>query len=181
MAPTGRLSEDSSSFVSDIVVNFPGVPHTAIEDGFIAGYFIPKGSMILVNLWLASRAPFLEQLPLPYVDFRNMLHDPETYPDPFTFDPERHIASPGKEAQKDPRKICFGYGRRICPGMYLAEASLYSCVAMSLAVFDIEKAVENGVPITPVHENTSGIIRFVSDLILLVVHLLACISSHLTS
>lgn len=93
-----------------------------------------------------------------------MLHDPETYPDPFTFDPERHIASPGKEAQKDPRKVCFGYGRRICPGMYLAEASLYSCVSMSLSVFDIKKAVENGVPITPVHENTSGIIRYVSGL-----------------
>ncbi|KIM37607.1 hypothetical protein M413DRAFT_258291 [Hebeloma cylindrosporum] len=118
-----------------------GVPHTAIEDGFVAGYFVPKGSLILANLW-------------------NMLHNPDVYPDPFTFDPERHIASPGKEAQQDPRKICFGYGRRICPGMHLAEASLYSCVSMSLAVFDIEKAVENGVPITPVHENTSGIISY---------------------
>ncbi|KDR73253.1 hypothetical protein GALMADRAFT_251844 [Galerina marginata CBS 339.88] len=118
-----------------------GVPHTALEDGYIAGYFIPKGSLILTNLW-------------------NMLHDPETYPDPFTFDPERHIASPGKEPQQDPRKLCFGYGRRICPGMHLAEASLFSCVAMSLAVFDIEKTVENGVPVTPVHESTSGIISY---------------------
>lgn len=118
-----------------------GVPHTAIEDGYISGYFIPKGSIILANLW-------------------NMLHDPETYPEPFVFNPERHIATPEKEAQQDPRKVCFGYGRRICPGMYLAEASLFSAVAMSLAVFDIEKAVENGVPITPVHENTSGIISY---------------------
>ena len=89
-----------------------------------------------------------------------MLHDPETYPDPFRFDPERHIATPGKEAQRDPRNICFGYGRRICPGMYLGEASLFACVATSLAVFNIEKAVVNGVPIVPVHESTSGIIRF---------------------
>jgi cytochrome P450 len=118
-----------------------GVPHTAIEDGYIAGYFIPKGSLILANLW-------------------NMLHDEETYPDPFRFYPERHIASPGVEPQADPRKVCFGYGRRVCPGMYLAEASLFSCVAMSLAVFNVEKAVENGVPITPVHENTSGIISY---------------------
>jgi len=90
-----------------------------------------------------------------------MLHDPEFYPDPFIFDPERHIPGPGKVVQRDPRKVCFGFGRRVCPGMYLAEASLFSCFAMSLAVFDIEKATENGVPITPAHENTSGIIRLV--------------------
>ncbi|KAF8896779.1 OrdA protein [Gymnopilus junonius] len=118
-----------------------GVPHTAIEDGYVAGYFIPKDSIIVANLW-------------------NMLHDEQTYPDPFKFDPERHIAVDGKEPQADPRKVCFGYGRRICPGMYLAEASLFSCIAMSLAVFDFEKAVENGVPITPVHENTSGTISY---------------------
>ena len=28
-----------------------GVPHVAIEDGFVGGYFIPKDSMILANLW----------------------------------------------------------------------------------------------------------------------------------
>ena len=89
-----------------------------------------------------------------------MLHDPETYPDPFRFDPERHITTPDKEAQRNPRDICFGYGRRICPGMYLGEASLFACVATSLAVFNIEKAVVNGIPVVPVHESTSGIIRF---------------------
>lgn len=92
--------------------------------------------------------------------FRGMLHDPATYSEPFEFRPERHISTPEYEAELDPRKICFGYGRRICPGMFLAEASLFSCIAMSLAVFSVEKAVENGVPVTPVHENTSGIIRY---------------------
>ncbi|KAF8814867.1 cytochrome P450 [Phlegmacium glaucopus] len=118
-----------------------GVPHTALEDGLIGGYFVPKGALILTNLW-------------------NMLHDPETYPDPFKFDPERFIASPGKETQKDPRNACFGYGRRICPGMHLAEASLFACIATSLAVFDIDNVVVNGVPIVPVHESTSGIISY---------------------
>ncbi|KAF4609943.1 hypothetical protein D9613_010304 [Agrocybe pediades] len=118
-----------------------GVPHTAIEDGYIGGYFIPKNSIILANLW-------------------NMMHDPEVYPDPFVFDPERHINTADKPAQRDPRKVCFGYGRRVCPGMYLAEASLFSCVSQSLAVFNIEKKVVNGVPIAPVHESTSGIISY---------------------
>ncbi|TFK32635.1 OrdA protein [Crucibulum laeve] len=118
-----------------------GVPHTATEDGIVAGWFVPKGAIILANLW-------------------NMLHDPQVYPEPFNFDPERHIAQAGKPAQRDPRNVCFGYGRRICPGMYLAEASLFSCVAMSLAVFDITKTIENGVTITPVHENTSGTISY---------------------
>lgn len=90
-----------------------------------------------------------------------MLHDPETYPDPFTFNPDRHLATTERKAQRDPRNVCFGYGRRICPGMHLAEASLFSAIVMSLAVFDITKAIENGIEITPVHANTSGIIRSV--------------------
>ncbi|KAF9463803.1 OrdA protein [Collybia nuda] len=118
-----------------------GVPHTAIEDGIINGYLIPKGSIIIANLW-------------------NMLHDPDTYPDPFDFNPDRHIATAGREAQRDPRHVCFGYGRRICPGMHLAEASLFCAIVMSLAVFDITKTVENGIEITPVHANTSGIISY---------------------
>jgi len=88
-----------------------------------------------------------------------MLHEPEIYPDPFVFNPERHL---GDEPQRDPRTICFGFGRRICPGMYLAEASAFSCVAMSLAVFTVGKALdEKYVPITPVLEHTDGIIRCV--------------------
>jgi len=116
-----------------------GVPHVAQEDSIVRGYFVPKGSLIVTNLWA-------------------MLHDPEIYPDPLKFDPERHISAPGKVTQRDPRTICFGYGRRICPGMYLAEASLFCTISNVLAVFNISKAVENGIEITPVHENTSGTI-----------------------
>ena len=85
-----------------------------------------------------------------------MLRDPRTYPNPSEFKPERYI---GKEPQQDPRTIAFGFGRRICPGLNLAEASVFISCAMSLAVFDISKAVENGVEITPVVDNTPGTIR----------------------
>ena len=48
-----------------------------------------------------------------------MTHDEEIYPDPFTFNPGRHL---GDDAQPDPYKFVFGFGRRACPGMY----SLYA-------------------------------------------------------
>ncbi|KAJ6537204.1 OrdA protein, partial [Mycena vulgaris] len=106
-----------------------GVPHAALEDTVVNGHLIPKGSIIIANLW-------------------NMLNDPATYPSPSTFDPTRY------PAQRDPRSLCFGFGRRVCPGKELAEASLFVCVAMTLAVFDIGA----GKGALPVHENTQGTI-----------------------
>lgn len=43
---------------------------------------------------------------------RQMLNDPAEYPDPSKFDPERFIASEGKQVQRDPYDMCFGFGRR---------------------------------------------------------------------
>ncbi|KAJ7627935.1 cytochrome P450 [Mycena polygramma] len=109
-----------------------GVPHAALEDTLVSGYLIPKGSIIIANLW-------------------NMLNDPETYPSPATFDPTRHLAA---QPQRDPRTICFAFGRRVCPGRELAEASLFLCLAKTLAAFDIGR----GAGPLPVHENTQGTI-----------------------
>ena len=54
------------------------------------GYLIPKGSIVLPNIWL-------------------FLHDPTLYPDPEEFIPERHL---GSEPAVDPRMFCYGFGRR---------------------------------------------------------------------
>ncbi|KAG1737311.1 cytochrome P450 [Suillus lakei] len=69
-----------------------------------------------------------------------------------------YIPKGGKKPETEPRTICFGFGRRICPGIHLAEASVWLSAAMSLAVFDISKAVENGVEITPEVDPLSGTI-----------------------
>ncbi|KAK6988945.1 cytochrome P450, partial [Favolaschia claudopus] len=110
----------------------PGVPHAAMEDTVINGHFIPEGSVIIANLW-------------------NILNDPETYPKPDKFDPTRYLRP---FPQRDPRTVCFGFGRRVCPGKYLAEVSLFCTVASILATFDISRAPG---PL-PVHENTQGTI-----------------------
>ena len=52
-----------------------------------------------------------------------------------------------------------------CTGLHLADASVWISAAMSLAVFDISKVVENGVEITPEVDPSSGVIRYVAHLI----------------
>jgi len=87
-----------------------------------------------------------------------MLNDPQTYANPSQFKPERFLDNDGKDPEREPRTICFGFGRRICPGIHLADASIWLSTVMSLAVFDISKIVENGVEHTPEVDSSSGTI-----------------------
>ncbi|TFY70051.1 hypothetical protein EVG20_g2890 [Dentipellis fragilis] len=116
------------------------IPHAAKADGFHNGYFIPKGTGIMVNLW-------------------TILHDPELYSDPETFKPERFLPTDGSEPELDPHSVSFGFGRRVCPGMLLVDVSLFTAVAGILAAFNVSKVVENGVVVEPTVEYTSGISR----------------------
>ncbi|KAG2066224.1 cytochrome P450 [Suillus decipiens] len=113
------------------------IPHRVSEDDIHDGYYIPKGSLILLNIWF-------------------MLNDPQIYANPSQFNPERFLDNNGKDPEPEPRTICFGFGRRICPGLRLADASVWISTVMSLAVFDISKVVENGVEITPEIDPSSG-------------------------
>ncbi|KAF9885356.1 hypothetical protein FE257_012973 [Aspergillus nanangensis] len=96
-----------------------GFPHTATEDIEYNGMHIPRGAVLLPAVWW-------------------FLHNPEVYADPESFDPDRFL-EPRNEA--DPMTEAFGYGRRICPGRFFAESSLYINIVQSLAVFNINKAV----------------------------------------
>lgn len=44
-------------------------------------------------------------------------------------------------------------------GLHLADASIWISVAMSVAVFEVSKVVENGVEITPEIDPSTGTIR----------------------
>ncbi|KAG2064898.1 cytochrome P450 [Suillus decipiens] len=121
-------------------VVFPtGFPHCVTEDDIHDGYYIPKGSLVIPNMW-------------------SMLNDPHTYANPSQFDPERFLAKDGKEPETEPRTVCFGFGRRqyLSRCLHLADASIWISTAMSLAVFDISKVVENGIEITPEVEPLPG-------------------------
>jgi cytochrome P450 len=123
-----------------------GVPHSSMEEDVYNGYRIPKGAMMLPNIWwvylgcYAAPANFLP---------RWFTHDPTVYPEPMVFRPERYIPTPTHAAEPDPRSYVFGYGRRICPGRYVADNSMFITIAQSLAVFKIEKQVKNGKTVEP--------------------------------
>jgi cytochrome P450 len=75
---------------------------------------------------------------------RAILHDPVMYPEPDAFKPERFI-NPNGNLREDPvLSSGFGFGRRICPGRHLAEATLFIAIASLLSVFNIKKGNSNG-------------------------------------
>ncbi|XP_077245939.1 flavonoid 3'-monooxygenase CYP75B137-like [Tasmannia lanceolata] len=82
------------------------IPHTPSETCVVNGYTVPKNSGIYVNSWAIQR-------------------DPSVWENANDFIPERFLNT-GKWDYKgnDFRYIPFGSGRRICPGVSLAEKSL---------------------------------------------------------
>jgi hypothetical protein len=58
---------------------------------------------------------------------------------------------------RDPRTACFGFGRRICPGRFLADASLFLTVSTLLATANIVRAKDaQGNELIPDVDVTSG-------------------------
>ncbi|KAF8546595.1 cytochrome P450 [Imleria badia] len=99
----------------------------ATTDDEYNGYLIPAGSYVMVNIWA-------------------LLRDERTYTNPLEFKPERFL---GPHPEPHPWNVCFGFGRRRCPGFYLVYSTVWLMCAQSLAAFDISKHVENGVEVTP--------------------------------
>ncbi|KAJ6618922.1 cytochrome P450 [Mycena sp. CBHHK59/15] len=116
-------------------------PHYVTVDDEYRGYRIPAGSLVIGNTWA-------------------ILHDQEMYADPHSFNPERFILDGKLNPEvRDPDTAAFVFGRRICPGRYMATASIWITVASMLVAFDIRKAVdEDGKVIKPSFEHSTGVI-----------------------
>jgi len=113
-----------------------GLPHCTTEDDVHDGYFIPKGSIVIANIWKMSQ-------------------DPAIYANPSTFNPDRFL---GPNPEQDPRDFVFGFGRRVCPGKLLADASVYITTAMCAAALNVSPVVENGKPVLPEYVPEGGIV-----------------------
>jgi cytochrome P450 len=114
-----------------------GFPHMTTEDDTYKGYFIPKNTLLFPAV-------------------ASITHDPEIYHDPIAFRPERY-SKPYNEPL--PSDVVFGFGRRACPGKWIAEQTMFLIIAQTLAVFNIGKHVdEEGREIDVVYEQLPGVI-----------------------
>ncbi|KAG1868042.1 cytochrome P450 [Suillus tomentosus] len=98
-----------------------GFAHATLDDDVYDGHFIPKGTTVMVNQWALSR-------------------DEDIFPDASRFDPSRYLTVDGKLKSPVANHFAFGHGRRICPGRWFAENSLWTAIATILAVLRIDHA-----------------------------------------
>lgn len=70
--------------------------------------------------------------------FRDVLLDPEIFPSPREFDPDRFARAAGAGERLDRYLVSFSRGGRSCAGINLAYAELYLTVAALVSRFDME-------------------------------------------
>lgn len=91
---------------------------------------------------------------------RTILHDPGVYPNPEKFDPDRFLSN--DPAVVEPVYVAFGYGRRMCPGRFMAEGQLWISIACILSVFEIASGKDDsGRVLTTEAKFASGMIWYV--------------------
>ncbi|KAJ5721393.1 uncharacterized protein N7483_009327 [Penicillium malachiteum] len=105
-----------------------GVPHMNREEVSYNGYTIPKGSVVIPNIWTISR------------------EEAVFGPSPDEFIPDRWMGKDGKTLQPFPA-AAFGYGRRTCPGRHFARNVIWIVIARLVWAFDIKAGLsETGEP-----------------------------------
>lgn len=84
------------------------VPYVVKKDFPVTdAYTVPKGSMVVPSVWPA-------------------LHDPEVYPQPDLFDPDRWITGDAEKATKN--WLVFGTGQHYCLGQTYAQLNLMAMI-----------------------------------------------------
>ncbi|EIN09719.1 cytochrome P450 [Punctularia strigosozonata HHB-11173 SS5] len=89
------------------------------------GAYIPENTTVVPNL-------------------HAMLHDETHYKNPDEFNPDRYIPTKANpEGEPNPNRAAFGFGRRICPGRFFADDSLFLTISSVLHVFSIRKPLKS--------------------------------------
>ena len=113
-----------------------------MEDSSILGHFIPKDTIVLVNIWAVH-------------------HDSKIWDKPEDFNPNRFLSDDGKELLKTEALIPFTMGKRSCVGETLARTEVFLYFTSLLQKFSIRPPngreinfeTKFGISLTPKHEN----------------------------
>ncbi|KAI9443591.1 cytochrome P450 [Lactarius indigo] len=92
------------------ISDLPSLPYIRAMDDWYEGMFIPKGTIFFQNM-------------------RTINFDPEVFgSNAMDFDPSRYLDDKGQvktlKAGREDGHVSFGFGRRICPGRFVAEKTL---------------------------------------------------------
>jgi cytochrome P450 len=115
------------ALVNEVLRWNPGAPlglfHAVNKDDYYEGYLIPKGSMIVPNVWA-------------------ILHDETVYgAKADEFIPERFLNPDGQRNPDVPdADAAFGFGRRMCPGRVMGREMLWITAVSLLTTFNIGDA-----------------------------------------
>lgn len=105
-------------------------PHSAKEDIYYDNYLIPKGALLVNNVYTIH-------------------NDPKRHDNPREFMPERYLtddktahesAQSANPADRD--HFTFGAGRRLCAGIHVAEQSLFLGISRILWTFNISPKLD---------------------------------------
>lgn len=102
------------------------LPHRCTEDTYFQGYFIPKDTVMLPNLYSA--------------------HVDETvWEQPFEFIPERHLEEDGQLKKKD-LTTPFGLGKRVCAGETFARQNIFLVFSALMQHFSLKLPAGHPLP-----------------------------------
>ncbi|KAI9439111.1 cytochrome P450 [Lactarius indigo] len=117
-----------------------GFPHRSTEDDWYDGMFIPKSTIVIVNIWHLNR-------------------DTTIYgADAAHFNPARFLDANGEVTlcppeTKEEGHVTYGFGRRVCPGKHAANNSFFIDIAMALWACNIEPGKDEHGNVIPIDVN----------------------------
>ncbi|KAL1200843.1 Cytochrome P450 81D11 [Cardamine amara subsp. amara] len=107
------------------------LPHLASEDCKVAGYDVPRGTMLLVNVWAIHR-------------------DSKMWEESEKFKPERF-----EKKGEDKKLMPFGIGRRSCPGSGLAQRLVTLVLGSLVQCFEWKRVGEEYVDMKESEKGTT--------------------------
>lgn len=107
------------------------IPHYCIKDSVVKGYHVPKGTVVLTNIW-------------------GINHDDRHFSHPECFEPYRFLDMKGQlRGDRCSLVIPFNTGPRTCAGNAVTKVVMFLLVSSLLQKFELHSATENLVDLRP--------------------------------